>query len=171
MGRFSTRALFFRLVVHSILPLVKFTEQCAMSQPTYAIEGTQLPEGRGDPPARQEVTSWINNPGNSRQVSLFMRALTEFQRLSPTEDPLSYYRVAGSSHLLLALPQTFSPFCCAGIHGNPDVSWDGVANPPGTTGRSSWWCAHNKETFASWHRPYLVLFEVCNRLRALIINK
>lgn len=119
-----------------------------MSQPTYAIEGTQLPEGRADPPARQEVTSWINNPDNARQVSLFMRALTEFQRLSPTEDPLSYYRVAG-------------------IHGNPDVSWDGVANPPGTTGRSSWWCAHNKETFASWHRPYLVLFEVCNRLRAL----
>jgi tyrosinase len=67
-----------------------------MSQPTYAIEGIQLLGGQESPPLRKEVTSWINNPDNARQVSLFLRALTEFQHLSPTQDPLSYYRIAGS---------------------------------------------------------------------------
>ncbi|KAJ5729093.1 uncharacterized protein N7483_003601 [Penicillium malachiteum] len=108
-----------------------------MAQATYAIQGIPLPTEHPNPPSRKEVTAWINDPNNSRQVSLFMRALTEFQKLSPTQDRLSYYRIAG-------------------IHGNPDVSWDGVGNPPGLTG---WWCAHNKETFVTWHRPYLALFE------------
>ncbi|KAL3444389.1 common central domain of tyrosinase-domain-containing protein [Aspergillus insuetus] len=111
-----------------------------MSEPTYPIQGIELPSGQTNPPVRKEVTSWINDPNNARQVSLFMRALTEFQNASPTDDPFSYYRIAG-------------------IHGNPDVSWDGVGNPPGTVDKPSWWCAHNKETFVSWHRPYLVLFE------------
>ncbi|KAL2845414.1 common central domain of tyrosinase-domain-containing protein [Aspergillus pseudoustus] len=112
-----------------------------MTQPTYAITGIPIQPGQeSHPPPRKEVTSWFNSPANARQVSLFIRALTEFQHLSPTQDALSYYRIAG-------------------IHGNPDVEWDGVGNPPGTVGRPSWWCAHNKETFVSWHRPFLVLFE------------
>ncbi|KAL3465691.1 hypothetical protein BJX64DRAFT_50398 [Aspergillus heterothallicus] len=111
-----------------------------MSEQSYPITGIPLQAGQNSPPTRKEVTSWVNSPGNARQVSLFIRALTEFQHLSPTQDPMSYYRIAG-------------------IHGNPDVRWDGVGNPPGTVGRQSWWCAHNKETFVSWHRPFLVLFE------------
>ncbi|KAL2823729.1 common central domain of tyrosinase-domain-containing protein [Aspergillus cavernicola] len=43
------------------------------------------------------------------------------------------------------------------IHGNSDVAWDGVGNPPGTNNLPSWWYAHNKKTFVSWHRPYVVL--------------
>lgn len=54
-----------------------------------------------------------------------------------------------------------------GIHGDPDVAWDGVTNPtddPADPFRG-WWCAHNRPTFATWHRPYLALFEVCFLVR------
>lgn len=64
-----------------------------MSQPTYAIRGIPVPAGQPTP-TRKEITTWVSN--NPLQVSLFMRALTEFQQLSPTQDPLSYYRIAGS---------------------------------------------------------------------------
>jgi hypothetical protein len=67
-----------------------------MSQPTYPIQGIPLSAGFTHPPARKEVTAWINDSNNARQVSLFMRAFTEFQQLSPTQDQLSYYRIAGS---------------------------------------------------------------------------
>ncbi|KAG4440203.1 hypothetical protein IFR05_004282, partial [Cadophora sp. M221] len=107
-----------------------------MSQPTYAIKGIPVPAGQPTP-TRKEITAWISN--NPLQVSLFMRALTEFQQLSPTQNPLSYYRIAG-------------------IHGDPDVPWDGVGNPQGP-GLPGFWCAHNRSTFSTWHRPYLALFE------------
>lgn len=110
-----------------------------MSQLTYPIQGIPVDTGRLEPPTRKEITAWLSDTANAHQVSLFMRALTEFQQLSPTNDSLSYYRIAG-------------------IHGEPDVEWDGVGNPPGS-GFAGWWCAHNKETFATWHRPYLALFE------------
>jgi hypothetical protein len=66
-----------------------------MSSTTYPIQGIELAAGHTDPPVRKEVTAWINDPRNARQVSLFMRALTELQNASPTDDPFSYYRIAG----------------------------------------------------------------------------
>jgi tyrosinase len=103
---------------------------------SYAITGIPMPT-HPDPqhpiPLRKEVTAWASDPENAVQFSLFIQALVKFQQMDPT-DKLSYYQVAG-------------------IHGQPATSWDG-ANAP-----SSWYCNHQKTTFPTWHRPYLLLFE------------
>jgi tyrosinase len=39
-----------------------------------------------------------------------------------------------------------------GIHGYPKVDWDDV---PG-----GFYCPHNKFRFPTWHRPYMMLYEV-----------
>lgn len=41
-----------------------------------------------------------------------------------------------------------------GIHYDPLVSWDGEDRDP------NGYCAHQKVTFPTWHRPYVVLYEV-----------
>ncbi|KAL4862058.1 common central domain of tyrosinase-domain-containing protein [Aspergillus spectabilis] len=62
-----------------------------------AIEGIQSQGGQGNPALRKEVTSWINNPDNARQVSLFLRALTEFNispdRQAPWKDAAREWRL------------------------------------------------------------------------------
>lgn len=64
-----------------------------MSHSTYAIKG--IPLIPGDPlPTRKEISAWYSNDDNALQVSLFIQALTAFQKL-PVTDQLSYFRVAG----------------------------------------------------------------------------
>ena len=84
-------------------------------------------------PLRKEVTAWWNDPENAVQCSLFIQALTMFQQMNP-DDELSYYQVAG-------------------IHGEPATPWDGE-NAPGL-----FYCNHQRTTFPTWHRPYVLLFE------------
>lgn len=111
---------------------------------TRAIIGIPLPQG-APLPTRKEISAWIaladNDPLYARQVALFIKALAQFQKIDPN-DELSYYRVAG-------------------IHGEPDVSWDGAKHPAENEQDPplGWWCVHNKANFVSWHRPYLALFE------------
>jgi hypothetical protein len=49
-----------------------------------------------------------------------------------------------------------------GIHGQPLVPWDeqSVSKTPGIL---NGYCTHNSILFPTWHRPYLLLFEVCPR--------
>jgi tyrosinase len=101
-----------------------------MAAPTYPISGIPVPSG-SPIPMRQEIDAWSQNPDNAIQVSLFVQALTRFQKIS-FKDQLSYYQVAG-------------------IHGFPVVPWDGV---PG-----GFYCSHNRITFPTWHRPYMLLYE------------
>lgn len=42
-----------------------------------------------------------------------------------------------------------------GIHGLPRIPWNKVG-AKNFTG----YCAHSVDTFPTWHRPYLALFEV-----------
>lgn len=51
----------------------------------------------------------------------------------------------------------------AGIHGHPQVPWDGVN---GSTSNLPGYCTHGATTFPTWHRPYLALFEVRGELTA-----
>src|ERR1700683_4059705 len=51
-------------------------------------------------------------------------------------DPTSYYQIAG-------------------IHGRPYTSW----NDP-TTVKNNKYCEHSSVLFPTWHRAYLLLFEV-----------
>ena len=49
-------------------------------------------------------------------------------------------------------------FQVSGIHGLPETPWDNVAginNPPWVG-----YCTHSSVLFPTWHRPYVLLFEV-----------
>lgn len=89
-------------------------------------------------PLRKEVTAWASDPENAVQLSLFIQALTKFQQMDPLDPKtgkLSYYQIAG-------------------IHGQPAMTWDGTDTHTGP-----WYCNHQRTTFPTWHRPYLLLFE------------
>ncbi|KAF2182933.1 Di-copper centre-containing protein [Zopfia rhizophila CBS 207.26] len=48
----------------------------------------------------------------------------------------------------------------AGIHGMPWIEWDGVTgNTEGRDSGTMGYCPHVSPIFATWHRPYLALFE------------
>ena len=82
-----------------------------------------------------------DNPMLKMQWTLFILALERFKAL-PVEQKLSYFQIAG-------------------IHGYPATSWDG-ADPPANLPKDAdpFYCAHNSLTFPTWHRPYMLVFEV-----------
>ena len=66
---------------------------------TYPILGIPLKSPDLIPP-RQDIDTWWNNPDDAAQQSLFVRALTEFKKLSPLDKSVgkfSYYQIAGWS--------------------------------------------------------------------------
>jgi hypothetical protein len=56
---------------------------------------------------------------------------------------------------------------CSGIHGVPFESWNGVGAAPGAN--QSGYCTHSSVLFPMWHRPYLVLFEVCSLKQPVLL--
>jgi len=56
----------------------------------------------------------------------------------PETDPLSYYQVSG-------------------IHGIPFVPWQETSVP--SQNRNTGYCTHSSVLFATWHRPFLCVFE------------
>ena len=74
-----------------------------MTSERYAITG--VPRVRGaSPRPRREIDAWYNDQGSREEVSLFIQALTIFQRMDPLTHPqreISYYRIAGKLHPLL----------------------------------------------------------------------
>ncbi|QSZ35560.1 hypothetical protein DSL72_008430 [Monilinia vaccinii-corymbosi] len=83
-------------------------------------------------PFRQNIDDLQNNQA---QWSLYIQASQAMQAASEYNDGLSYFQLAG-------------------IHGRPYIGWDGVSQAIGAplTGFYS-------VLFATWHRPYLALFE------------
>ena len=57
--------------------------------------------------------------------------------------------------------QRQSYFQISGIHGLPNVPWDDVT---GTLSKFEWggYCTHESVIFPTWHRPYVMLYEVCS---------
>lgn len=49
------------------------------------------------------------------------------------------------------------------------MSRDGADTPTSGGDGSSWYCNHNKTTFPTWHRPYMLLFE--QRLYEIMVNE
>ena len=74
-----------------------------------------------------------------------------------------------------AIVQSF--FSVAGIHGLPFQPWDGVlGNKPFNPNSNQWggYCTHGSTLFPTWHRPYVMLYEVCSfifHLMALWLTK
>jgi len=122
---------------------------------TYPITGIQagLSEKRDDPlrkvPQRMDLDGWYLSPDPviKNQRALFFPA---FQRFCH-EDPNS----------------KFSFYQIAGIHGQPIAVWDepvqlGEMQQVKRQGEDDSWrsyCHHGQTTFATWHRPYMLLFE------------
>lgn len=74
---------------------------------------------------------------NTDQWNIFLLGLARFQATDQSS-LTSYYQIAG-------------------IHGRPYIPWDNVQSAPGVS--SPGYCMHLLNTFLSWHRPYLALFE------------
>ena len=91
------------------------------------------------------------DPFIQKQWTLFILALERFKMMK-VDEKLSYFQVAG-------------------IHGYPETSWDGADPPPqDPTGEIppgadpfGGYCHHNSISFPTWHRPYMLLYEVCTR--------
>jgi tyrosinase len=49
-------------------------------------------------------------------------------------------------------------FQVGGIHGLPNIPWDGVTGIPNP--RWGGYCTHGSVLFPTWHRPYVSAFEV-----------
>lgn len=149
---------------------------------TYGITGILPPTGvtsktkripfAPDMPVRREISSLYKPPPEPkedevtiqpvapyteemRQWTLYVYALMKF-KARHVDDRLSYFQVAG-------------------IHGYPETSWDGAEPPPKdhTPGKDvdpgknpfGGYCEHNTIAFPTWHRPYMLLFEVSVRLQ------
>ena len=48
-------------------------------------------------------------------------------------------------------------FQISGIHARPYIPWDGVGVP-----EKGEFCVHRSVLFPTWHRPYMMLYEVCS---------
>lgn len=74
---------------------------------------------------------------NADQWNIYLLGLQRMQAKSQ-DDPLSWYQIAG-------------------IHGRPFTTYDGVEAGPGLNNHG--YCTHSSNLFATWHRPYLALYE------------
>jgi tyrosinase len=96
--------------------------------------------GGGSPsPNRLEINDFVKN---DKFFSLYIQAL---QAMSTTDQ----------SNI-----QSF--FQVGGIHGLPNIPWDGVTgNPPFNPQSNQWggYCTHGSVLFPTWHRPYVMLYE------------
>ncbi|SCO36199.1 related to tyrosinase precursor [Fusarium fujikuroi] len=101
-------------------------------------------------PVRKEISSLANSgdPKEKKQWTLFVLALERFKSM-PVNDKLSYFQIAG-------------------IHGYPEVAWDGAPEPKHAPDKRTkqagdqpfgGYCNHNSLNFPAWHRPYMLLFE------------
>ncbi|KAK6383547.1 hypothetical protein LTS17_002839 [Exophiala oligosperma] len=86
----------------------------------------------GARPLRYEIHEFAKSGPAFHLLILSMMA---FQAANQSE-PLSYFQISG-------------------IHGYPQVPWDGVLG----TGQYAGFCLHSAVPFPMWHRPYVALFE------------
>lgn len=106
-------------------------------------------------PPRRNVRAWYDDAKRDHkvglEVSLFIRALQAFQRLLP-ENQLSYYRIAGIHAYPYNVPWNENKSPVPLDDPNKDARLKG--------GEGGWYCAHNQDLFPTWHRAYMMLFEV-----------
>ena len=102
---------------------------------------------------RLEIDEFL---ADNEMTNLFLIALAELQKDSLRHwnrepDWLTYYSVAG------LYPWHLSPaiLICLGIHGQPRDEWNGYSHEDGEG-----YCHHSANTFPTWHRAYMFLFEV-----------
>ncbi|KAK6541879.1 hypothetical protein TWF694_007656 [Orbilia ellipsospora] len=115
-----------------------------MSSGHYIVTGIKIP---GQKPAyRKDVDVWYDSEDEESriQVSLYIQALSFFQKIDYTDEK-SYFRIAA-------------------IHGKPRVPWGDTTHE----NKQKNFCSHAQVTFPTWHRPYLALYE--QRLHEIMID-
>ncbi|KAK7443486.1 hypothetical protein VKT23_015660 [Stygiomarasmius scandens] len=85
---------------------------------------------RSHPPSRLEINTFVKH---EKVFSLYVQALYQLYEVAQA-DTLSYFQISG-------------------IHGKPFIDWSGSES------YGEGYCAHNTPLFATWHRPYLAVFE------------
>ena len=105
---------------------------------------------------RMEIDDWYTSTNllHLNQRALFFPAFWKFSQMAPKEK-LSYFQIAGKS----ALAFWYCPVDTRlGIHGKPFVAWD--EPPQKGTESNKGYCTHNSVLFCTWHRAYVLLYEV-----------
>lgn len=120
--------------------------QPELAKMTIVVKGIDTRDSNSRPYIRQDIDKWYadqieNKKRNRIQLTLFVEALALIQE-RPLENELSYFRLAA-------------------IHAAPWCEWNGVQQPSvidpnGLAG----YCVHNNYTFPTWHRVYILLYEV-----------
>ncbi|KAF2116017.1 common central domain of tyrosinase-domain-containing protein [Lophiotrema nucula] len=75
-------------------------------------------------------------------ANLFLQALRNIQLNSLTE-------VNGGMNM-------FNHYALSAVHGAPREEWNGYENRAGRYG----YCHHSEDTFPTWHRPYMMSYEI-----------
>lgn len=109
----------------------------------------KIPYATGIPPRLEISKLWLSeDPHIQKQWTLFILSLAKF-KAEPVNKKLSFFQIAG-------------------IHSSPETPWDGADAPPGDPDNPGpgdnpfgGYCQHNTLLFPTWHRPYMLLFEVC----------
>ena len=115
--------------------------------------GIPLVPGAGLP-LRQEITAWCNNDANKYQTSLFMQALTIFKQV-PVNQRLSFFQIAGVPDLYvryIVLHTKLSRHSLLSLSGMERRERRSSARQI-----NRFILAHNRVTFPTWHRPYMLL--------------
>ena len=100
---------------------------------------------------RLEIYDFIQN---EKFFSLYIQALRMYPRATAKR------MLTAFSEEIHQVPQTdpLSAFQLGGIHGLPYKPWNGVTG----IGDQTWggYCTHGSVLFPTWHRPYVMLYEV-----------
>ncbi|KAH7073183.1 common central domain of tyrosinase-domain-containing protein [Paraphoma chrysanthemicola] len=96
--------------------------------------------------ARRDVDELLHDEPDC--FNLFLIALKQLQEtkgtnkdeFTPWDDKMSFFQIAG-------------------IHGLPNAPWDNERGKSDVNATGAGYCAHRTQTFPTWHRPYLAMFE------------
>lgn len=110
--------------------LITFSQLALALEVTGAQGG--LDPSTGARPLRIEISDFSKS---GPAFDLFVLAMDRFQAVDQY-DPLSYFQISG-------------------VHGFPQIPWDGVIG----NGSYPGYCTHAATLFPTWHRAYLALFE------------
>lgn len=137
------------IALHAVLILFSLSTAFRV---TGATEGHNVTSGAR--PFRLDLESFVTS---GPAFDLYIQAMNQMQAMNQS-DPLSYFQIAGENIWILS----WKAADLAGIHGYPQVPWDGVQ---GSNLASPGFCMHGATPFPPWHRPYLALFEVSPHLQ------
>jgi tyrosinase len=93
----------------------------------------------GGAPNRLEINDFVKN---DKFFSLYIQSLQLMYTKTSQTDVQSFFQVAG-------------------IHGLPNIPWDGATGDQPFDPNTQWggYCTHGSVLFPTWHRPYVMLYE------------